>query len=458
MKRYLSVILIFLMIFSLFSCASANTDIKVTVNGKEVLFDVAPRLIKDRTMVPVRAVFEMLGATVSWDEKENTAIGKKDGTEVKITVDNNVMLKNGEKITLDVEPQNIDGRVLVPVRAISESFGALVLWDEETKTVKITYENKEDFGLLVTFIDVGQADSAFLELPNGESMLIDAGSRDSTPTLLAFLKSKGVTKINYIIATHPHEDHIGGMDDVLNNFKADTFYMPKASATTKVFSDMLDALEKNGCKAVYASAGKTVFENGDMKAEFLAPNSASYADVNNYSAVLKLTYKNSSFLFTGDAEKLSEEEILSKGFNVKADVLKVGHHGSSTSSSYGFINAVSPKYGIISCGKDNEYGHPHRETLTTFKSFNIPLYITAESGNIEIFTNGETYDIKNKPFENSYIEPTEESVNKDEVVYITKSGKRYHKDGCSGLSKSKIPSTVSEAEAKGLTPCGNCYR
>ena len=447
MKKIISLGLVFLMLFSLFSCASAEDSIKVVVNGKEVLFDVAPKIIEKRTMVPVRAVFEMLGAVVSWDDKTNTATGKRGDIEVSITVNSNTMIKNGEKITLDVSAKEIGGRVLVPVRAISESFGATVSWEEKTKTVTIVENN----GLLVTFLDVGQADSIFIEMPSGETMLIDAGTKKMGKTVADFIKSKGYNKVDYVIATHPHEDHIGGMSYVLENIDVGTFYMPEAATTTNVFSDMLDAVQNNGCKAVYAESGNVVFEKNGVKATFLAPNSSSYESLNNYSAVLKLTYGKSSFLFMGDAESISENEILNSGYDVDVDVLKVGHHGSSTSSSYKFIKSVTPTFGIISCGLNNSYGHPHKETLNTLGLFNTKLYYTRGSGNVEVYTDGENYTFNKKEI------VTTDNTENSETVYITKTGKRYHKDGCSGLSKSKIPISLSEATEMGYTPCGNCY-
>ncbi len=257
--------------------------------------------------------------------------------------------------------------------------------NDVNQSVKVN--NKKD-ELKIHYIDVGQGDSILIQI-NGKNMLIDAGPRSSSDKLLKYLNTMGVKKLDVILATHPHEDHIGSMASVIKNFDLGDFYAPKITSNTKTFENMITALKDKNKKINVAKAGVKINLDNKINCELIAPNSSSYDNINNYSAVLKLTYNNTAFLFTGDAEKVSEKEILQKNFDVKADVLKLGHHGSSTSSSKEFLEKVSPKYAIISCGKNNDYGHPHKETLSEMKKRNIKIYRTDLDGNIILISDGK---------------------------------------------------------------------
>jgi competence protein ComEC len=245
--------------------------------------------------------------------------------------------------------------------------------------------------LLVHYIDVGQADSILIQV-NNKNMLIDAGNRGDADAIVPYLQKKGVKKLDYVIATHPHEDHIGSMSDVIKKFPITEFYAPKKTSTTKTFENMINAL--NGKKIITAKAGVELNLGENIKAEFLAPNNDKYEEVNNFSAVLKLTYGDNKFLFMGDAENLSEGEILASNADVSSDVIKVGHHGSSTSSSKEFLDKVSPKIAVISVGKGNDYGHPHKETLEEFKKRGYTVYRTDIDGTIILQSDGK--NIKKK--------------------------------------------------------------
>ena len=225
-------------------------------------------------------------------------------------------------------------------------------------------------GLTVSFIDIGQGDSILLQCKD-ESMLIDAGENDKGDTVVNYLESHNATKLKYAVGTHPHSDHIGGMDTVLKNIQTDTLICPKVTYNTKTWKDVETEAKSQNTKIEYANAGES-YTLGDATFTIISPKKNHiYSDCNNYSVVIKADYGENSFLFTGDAEKLVEDEILESNYNIKADVLKVGHHGSSTSSSEKFLNKVSPKYAVISCGVNNEYGHPHKETLEKLKKRNI---------------------------------------------------------------------------------------
>lgn len=324
--------------------------------------------------------------------------------------------------------------------------------------------------LRVHYIDVGQGDSALIELPNGEKMLIDGGPRSAASRVVSYISNLGIERLDYVIATHPHEDHIGGLPDVLDNFQVGTFYMPNKEHSSNIFMSMLNALQRNGCKAVYAKSGTEIISTVSLKGYFVAPVSDSYSNLNNYSAVLKIEYLNSSLLFTGDAEDSAESEIMAQNCDLRADVLKVGHHGSRTSSSATFLQKIKPKYAIISVG-NNSYGHPSAETVARLEGIGASVYTTKDCGTIVIETDGNNYTLSNNATEIVPNAPPTNNVDTDQViketvpgssnssddvtVYRTKSGECYHSQGCSYL-KSCIETTLSEAKSKGLRPCSRC--
>lgn len=298
--------------------------------------------------------------------------------------------------------------------------------------------------LKVHYIDVGQADSELIQV-GGKNILIDAGCNDNKT--LNYLKSINVTKLDYVIATHPHEDHIGGMTSIINNFTVDNFYAPKVTHTTKTFENMINALKTKNLKINTPTVGDTL-TIGDATMQFLAPNSNSYDNLNNYSIVTKLKYGNNSFIFMGDAESLSEGEILAKQLDIQADVLKVGHHGSKSSTSESFLKSVNPKYAIISCGKDNDYGHPHKETMDKLKNKGIKLFKTDEQGTIIATSNGINISFNVGDYTNPSI--TQE-------VYVTKGGTAFHKTSTCSNMKNPILMNRQDAIANGYKPCSKCH-
>lgn len=241
--------------------------------------------------------------------------------------------------------------------------------------------------LLVHFIDVGQGDSILIQ-SNNKNILIDSGLPEKRNKLKSYLKKMNTKNFEYVFATHPHDDHIGGMPTVINNFKIKHFYAPKVVTNTPSFFSMVKALKKKNLKIIPAKAYRKIIINNNFFIEILAPNSDKYEDMNDYSIVLKLTYYNTKFLFTGDAQALSENEILSENIDLSCDVLKVGHHGSKTSSSMNFLRKVNPHIAVISCGAGNNYGHPHIETLNKLESLNCKIYRTDLNGNIIIKSDG----------------------------------------------------------------------
>lgn len=318
----------------------------------------------------------------------------------------------------------------------------------------------------VHFIDVGQADSTFIELGNGQTMLIDAGLGGDD--VVKYIKDLQYSDIDFVVATHPHDDHIGGMATVLDSFDIGKMYMPRQEHTISAFTNMLDVIENKNIELHEAKAGVNITTSGIIKIDILAPFAESYSNLNNCSAVVKLTYGETVMLFTGDAEQVIETQLLNS--DIDADVLKVGHHGAGSSSAPSFIRAVSPEIAVISCGKDNSYGHPDYETLAILNEVGADIYRTDEQGTIQVTADQHkkiTVDKKAStvkenapPIENNgeQEENNDNSVindNQSEVVYRTNTGKKYHRSGCSYL-KSKIATTVSEAQAMGLAPCSRC--
>lgn len=232
----------------------------------------------------------------------------------------------------------------------------------------------------VHFIDVGQGDCSLI-VSGGEAVLMDAGLTATADQVIDYLREAGVTRLTAAVGTHPHEDHIGGMAAVLEAFPTDVLYLPAQTALTATYTSMLDAAEQTGVSVQVPSPGQVLTFGNQAALTFLAPTpDDTFDNANNYSIISMLAADDFRVLFTGDAEAQAEEAVLASGADLSCDVLKVGHHGSDTSSTNAFLDAVSPKIAVISCAKYNDYGHPHPETLARLAEHNVTVYVTADSG------------------------------------------------------------------------------
>ncbi len=275
-----------------------------------------------------------------------------------------------------------------------------------TSTSSITTQEEVTGSLRVEFLDVGQADCSLAFLPDGKILLVDAGDRGDGEEILSYIKSRGIEKIDFLVATHPHADHIGGMADIINELEIGKIFAPRVAAkdipTSKTYEDFLMAVKQKGLKFTAAQKGATLFEGEGYKAVCFAPVKSEYDDLNSYSVVFNLIFGSHSVLFTGDAESDSEEDMLNSGFDLDCDILKVGHHGSSSSSSWQFLNSTTPDYAVISCGEDNSYNHPHKETLTSLENLKgLKKILRTDLDKTIVFTldgkteNGIKYSVNN---------------------------------------------------------------
>lgn len=279
--------------------------------------------------------------------------------EVNNTLNTGVSNESGSEINV-TNPENLKDVTIKTSKEITSDF----ISDDQTS-------------LKVYFFDVGQADSMLIQ-NNGENMLIDAGNNEDGEMLVNNLKILGIEKIDYLVGTHPHEDHIGGMDDIINSFEIGKIYMPNVSTNTKTFEDVIDATKNKNLQIETPKAGDN-FTIGKVSCE-VAYVGSDKENLNLSSIIIKMKYNNLSYLFTGDTEADVENKI---DFG-KINILKVAHHGSDTSSSEKFVNETAPEVAIISVGKDNSYGHPSNEIIKRYEKVGSKIYRTDEVGNIFI--------------------------------------------------------------------------
>ncbi|MBE6701295.1 MAG: MBL fold metallo-hydrolase [Ruminococcaceae bacterium] len=319
----------------------------------------------------------------------------------------------------------------------------------------------ENCNFEVHFIDVGQADASLI-LCDGQSMLIDGGNAEDSSLIYSYLKERNVDVINYMIATHAHEDHIGGLPGALSFANVERAFCPSLTYDSKVFDTFLNYLEKENVTLEVPKSGDS-FELGSSKVEILSCDTEQ-KDENNKSIVLKITYGDTSFLFTADAEREAEEKILDSNFDLKSDVLKVGHHGSENSTTYPFLREIMPKYAVISVGADNDYGHPTKEALSRLRDADVKVFRTDIQGTIVCKSDGNNvYFTVSKNENTDTFGNLEEGSNQNQFTYVgNKNSKKFHTPDCSSVKNISDSNIVyfdikrSEIIDKGYSPCGSC--
>lgn len=314
----------------------------------------------------------------------------------------------------------------------------------------------EEGGLEVHFIDVGQADSA-LVICDGHYMLIDGGNAEDSDLVYAYLERHGAKRLDYMVASHAHEDHIGGLSGALNYAAVDVAYCPVTEYTSKVFQSMVHYLDVQG-KSLTVPAPGDKFSLGSAEVEILGPVQ-EYDDTNNTSIVLRIDYGATSFLFTGDMETNAEKDLIESGANLEATVLKAGHHGSETSTSYQFLRAVNPKYAVISVGEGNSYGHPSEEVLSRFRDANTEVYRTDMQGHIIAESDGKSVTFHTEKEADTATNPTGKSTLQTYVG--NSSSMKFHRPDCASAQNIQKSNRVEfqtrlQAVQQGYEPCGRC--
>ena len=314
--------------------------------------------------------------------------------------------------------------------------------------------------LQVDFIDVGQGDSILLQC-EGEAMLVDGGPSDASNVVYTYLEQRELQELKAVVATHCDADHCGGLSGALEYARAETVYCSSQTYDSRAFQSFAQRVEQQGLEIRLPQAGET-FSLGGADVEILAPITLYDGDNNNNSIVLRVTYGAVSFLLTGDASRQEEQDLLDSGCDLSATVLKVGHHGSRSSTSYAFLREVMPEYAVIQVGKDNEYGHPTEEVLSRLRDAEVTVYRTDLQGDIICVTDGESVTFSTARNAQVQTNPTEAAS--EETVYIGNANThRYHLPQCPSVGEMKAENQVefdsaAAAEAAGYAPCGRCIK
>ena len=339
-----------------------------------------------------------------------------------------------------------------------------------------TTEKKQEVQaqLEVHFLDVGQGDSTLIKAGD-HAMLIDAGENEKGEEVKEYLESQGIEKLDYIIGTHPDSDHIGGMDVAIRAFDSEQIFMPEVEKDTKTYKEVVESAEEKKEEIIAPEVGET-YALGEAEFTIVCPNGEDYSSANDFSIGILLEHGENRFLFVGDAEEDSEEEMLENNIELKADVYKVSHHGSRTATSEEFLQEVSPKYAIISCGEGNSYGHPHAEVLNELRAEQVEVFRTDEQGTIVAISDGEKIQWNMSSTEDwvageptgsaasASVEKSEGTTEEKQTYVLNTNTKKYHLPACDSLKSMKEKNrenrktTEKTLQKEGYSPCKNCVR
>lgn len=376
------------------------------------------------------------------------------------------------------KPNTITGRLLRRLTALALAAALtlslagcqdlLALLGEDGSAVSSTVQTQtpaEGSSFSVNFIDVGQALSVLVTC-DGQSMLYDGGNVADGSLVVSYLESAGVTRLEYVICSHAHEDHVGGLAAVMAKFPAGHVYAPVTQNDTQCFQDFVKYTQQQGLNIEVPAVG-TSWQLGSATVQVLGPV-AQYDDTNDTSLVLRIDYGQTSFLLTGDMEQKAESDLVNSGANLDVDVLQVGHHGSETSTGYVFLNSVLPEVGVISVGEGNSYGHPSENTLSRLRDAGVDVWRTDLAGTVTITSDGTNYTVSSE----KYAAPEQQnptltdgsgqqsSSTQTIQAYIgNANSKKFHLPSCSNLpdpANQVLFSSYEEAVQAGYTPCGNC--
>ncbi|MCL6479962.1 MAG: hypothetical protein K6T65_16465 [Peptococcaceae bacterium] len=454
----------FLIILIVTLCISlpAHAAPRVVLDGQFLKFDTPPVIESGTTLVPLRQIFESLGASVSWDAATKKIVAGKDSAVITLSIGSVEAFVNDKKITLNVPPKIVDGRTLVPLRFISESFGAQVDWDQiqEIAVIKSpkpkTIEQRTPTGKLakVHFINLGSADAIYVSLPDKIDILIDSGRddqyREVPQKVVSYLQDQGVDDIDILVVSAPLKDYMGYLDKVFYNFEVEKVIESGKDNPIKEHIDFKNYSLKSRSRE---TANKQHFDFNGITFDVLT-SPGIWEEVKDHSVISKLTYGDVSFLFTGAANIKNKENMAG---DLSAKILKVADHGSRNSVSADFLKRVKPEAAVIFVGS-NPFGWPDRETIDLLNSNNVAVYRTDEYGNIVISTDGKVYEITTETNPKSSTQTQPQAKTK----YIADTEKNvYHKSSCP-LTEEILPVNkvvfehAFDLTERGFIPCKVC--
>lgn len=408
MKK-IKMLLAVLLIFSTFSFSNnAEAANKVTIFLNEVKQSYSDKAIIENgnTLVPLRGIFEALGAEVTWNNSSWTIDVTKGSNKIWLKIGSKVTKVNGKTVNIAAAPRIVNGNTLVPLRFISEALGAEVLWDGPSMTININLDDDSPQAL-IHFIDVGQGDATLIQTPEGKNILIDGGELAEGNKLVTYIKAQGIKKLDYVVATHPDADHIGGLIAVLNSISIGEFVNSGKLHTTDTYEQMMKLILDKNIKYSEPETSDVIIAGEHLETYLKVIYANSNAvDNNDSSTVIKGGYCGTDVLFMGDASSDVEALLLKSSVDLSAEILKAGHHGSNTSSSLTFLQKVKPETVTLSYGADNSYGHPHKEVLANIKSVGAKAYSTATDGTLIVTIDCDGYNINAKEFNEEILEET----------------------------------------------------